>query len=386
MTTLPGVEIFAPELEDGIIEQVQALASMPFINPHVALMPDAHCGIGSSIGTVFGTVGAVIPAAVGVDLGCGMIGALTTLTASDLSRDDLIALRGRIEETVPLSPGNYNSDGQTDSAQARIAELEAKAEDVDLTHSPHWRAQLGSLGGGNHFIELCLDEDDRVWMLLHTGSRGVGNKIAQKHIRIAQKLNAMWHIQLPHKDLAYLVEGTDEFGDYLREMAWAQRFAWLNREEIMDRFSAALADVTGQPVTEVERINCHHNYTAKEEHYGRSVWLTRKGAVRADEGVMALIPGSMGTASYVVEGLGYPPALRSAPHGAGRRMSRTAARKAFTAADLAERMGAIVHRPGEEFVDEIPDAYKDIDEVMAASAKLVRVRHKLHQILNVKGT
>jgi tRNA-splicing ligase RtcB len=223
-------------------------------------------------------------------------------------------------------------------------------------------------------------------MFLHSGSRGVGNKIAQKHIRTAQKLMRKFWIELPDRDLAYLPEGTPEFDSYLRDLAWAQRFAWLNREEMMDRFSTLLGEWIGEPVTETERINCHHNYTVKEEHYGKTVWLTRKGAVKADEGVKALIPGSMGTASYVVEGRGFAPGLRSAPHGAGRRFSRTEARKRFTADDLEERMGSIVHRPGVAFVDEIPDAYKDIDVVMADAEPLVKVLHRLRQVMNVKGT
>ncbi|MCF4007085.1 RtcB family protein [Corynebacterium uropygiale] len=382
------MEIFATELDEKVLEQAEQLAGMPFIHPHVALMPDAHYGMGSSIGTVFGTVGAVIPSAVGVDIGCGMIGVRTRFTSADLRDKDLTVLRDAIEEAIPLSPGNYNAWQLRDSADARCRELAALAEEtgVDLRHSRKWRQQLGSLGGGNHFIELCLDEEDRVWMFLHSGSRGVGNKIARKHISIAQRLCARASVDLPHKDLAYLEEGTPEFDAYLRDLHWAQRFAWLNREEMMDRFSDALGDFLDSPVEEVERINCHHNYTVQEEHYGRTVWLTRKGAIRADVGVPALIPGSMGTASYVVEGLGYPPALRSAPHGAGRRMSRRQARETFSAADLEDRMGDIVHRAGEAWIDEIPDAYKDIDEVMEASRRLVRVRHTLRQVLNVKGT
>ena len=384
MTT--DVISFASVLEDAALNQAKATATMPFIYPHVALMPDAHFGLGSSVGTVFGTKGAIIPAAVGVDIGCGMIGVRTQFTASDLEGRDLTRLRDSLERAIPLSPGNYNKGTLEDSALAKIQELEALAEknDVDLSHSPKWRQQLGSLGGGNHFIELCLDEEDRVWMFLHSGSRGVGNKIAQKHIRIAR--DACAGEDLPDRDLAYLTEGTREFNDYLRELEWAQRFAFLNREEMMDRFADQLGRFVGTPVREVERINCHHNYTVEEEHYGETVWLTRKGAVLADEGTMALIPGSMGTASYVVEGKGNKEALRSAPHGAGRRMSRTQAKKTFTASDLDNRMSGIVYRPGKEWIDEIPDAYKDIDQVMADATDLVSIRHKLRQIVNVKGT
>ncbi|WP_293950996.1 RtcB family protein [uncultured Corynebacterium sp.] len=377
---------FASLLEDAALDQAKATATMPFIYPHVALMPDAHFGLGSSVGTVFGTRGAVIPAAVGVDIGCGMIGVRTGFTATELEGRDLTRLRDSLERAIPLSPGNYNKAALQDTALPKVAELEelAAKNNVDLSHSPKWKQQLGSLGGGNHFIELCLDEEDRVWMFLHSGSRGVGNKIAQKHIRIARE--ACKGEDLPDRDLAYLTEGTREFSDYLSELQWAQRFAFLNREEMMDRFSEQLGRFMEAPVDEVERINCHHNYTVEEEHYGETVWLTRKGAVLADAGTMALIPGSMGTASYVVEGKGNPEALRSAPHGAGRRMSRTQAKKAFTAKDLDARMAGIVYRPGKEWVDEIPDAYKDIDQVMADATDLVSIRHKLRQVVNVKGT
>ncbi|WP_420097959.1 RtcB family protein [Corynebacterium sp.] len=392
---IPGVTLkenkllsFASDVDDNTLDQARQIARLPFVFPHVALMPDAHFGKGSSVGTVFGTERAVIPAAVGVDIGCGMIGVRTTFTAADLAGRDLTGLRDAIERTIPLSPGNYNGWDLGGTAEARTRELATLAEDtgVDLGHSKKWRQQLGSLGGGNHFIELCLDEEDRVWMFLHSGSRGVGNKIAQKHIKTAQRLMRKFWVQLPDQDLAYLPEGTPEFDSYLRDLAWAQRFAWLNREEMMDRFSTLLGEWVGQPVDETERINCHHNYTVKEQHYGRTVWLTRKGAVRADEGVKALIPGSMGTASYVVEGLGFAPGLRSAPHGAGRRFSRNQARKRFSAEDLDARMDGIVYRPGDAFVDEIPDAYKDIDMVMADAEPLVQVLHKLRQVMNVKGT
>ena len=382
------IEVFASIIEDGVLEQARELASMPFVFPHVALMPDAHVGMGSSVGTVFGTDGAVIPAAVGVDIGCGMIGVRTTFTSEGIAGKELTQLRDAIEASIPLSPGNYNAWVLRERADHRTRELNALAEEtgVDLSHSPKWRRQLGSLGGGNHFIELCLDEADRIWLFLHSGSRGVGNKIAKKHIFVAQEYCAKNWIRLPSKDLAYLVQGTPEFDSYINDLHWAQRFAWLNREEMMDRFVECVAEFVGRDVEEAERINCHHNYTTPEEHFNRKVWITRKGAVRADKGLKALIPGSMGTASYVIEGNGYPPALRSAPHGAGRRYSRSKAKELFTATDLAARMEGIVYRPGEEWVDEIPDAYKDIDTVMSDSGKLVTVRHKLRQVLNVKGT
>lgn len=379
---------FASEVDDQTVEQARMITRLPFVYPHVALMPDAHFGMGSSVGTVFGTVGAVIPAAVGVDIGCGMIGVRTQFTARDLEGKDLVVLRDGLERAIPLSPGNYNRRVKKGSAQRRIEALEklAKDTDVDLSHSPKWRVQLGSLGGGNHFIELCLDERDQVWMFLHSGSRGVGNKIARRHIEAAQAYCKKKGVDLEHRDLAYVEEGTPHFDHYLRELQWAQRFAFENREEMMDRFAAELSQFMGTPVQELERINCHHNYTVPETHYGEEVWLTRKGAVRADEGTMALIPGSMGTASYVVEGLGNEEGLRSAPHGAGRRYSRREARRRFTAGDLDNRMEGIVYRPGNQWVDEIPDAYKDIDQVMEDAQDLVKIVHKLRQVLNLKGT
>lgn len=384
------------------IEQAQRTAGMPFVFPHVALMPDAHKGMGSAVGTVIPTLGAVIPAAVGVDIGCGMIAVSTTLTADDISDFDLHGLRLLLEDAIPLSPGNYN--GATDRfpfTADRIERLQNLAwpgdelddqthRNVDLSHSPKWREQLGSLGGGNHFIELCLDESDRVWLTLHSGSRGVGNKIAQRHIKIAQKLCKQWWIDLPDPDLAYLVVGTKEFAAYLRELNWAQQFALENRAEMMDRFIWAFLEWMGREHhsdhIELERINCHHNYTRMEHHFGKDVWVTRKGAVDAHEGARAMIPGSMGTRSYIVTGKGHAPSLCSAPHGAGRRFSRNEARRRFTEADLAAAMVGIEYRHGDQWVDEIPGAYKDVDRVMADAADMVTIDHILRQLLNVKGT
>jgi tRNA-splicing ligase RtcB (3'-phosphate/5'-hydroxy nucleic acid ligase) len=390
----PTLLSWASQLEVSTLVQARQTAAMSFIHPHVALMPDAHSGKGSAVGTVIPTRGAVMPAAVGVDIGCGMIAARTTFTRADVDAriaetgSGLAALREAVEGAIPLSPGNYNrGTGDWRFTAARIRELEelADAGDVDLSHSPKWRRQLGSLGGGNHFIELCLDEADRVWLFLHSGSRGVGNKIAQHHIRVAQRMCA--GVRLPNRDLAYLSEGTAEFDRYLTDLHWAQRFAYLNRAEMMDRFGAVFARWMGVSGNhETERINCHHNYTRQEMHGGEQVWLTRKGAVDAHAGVRAVIPGSMGTRSYVVEGLGNADGLCSAPHGAGRRFSRTEARRRFTQDDLRARMVGIEYRDSAEFVDEIPDAYKDIDVVMEDARDLVRVVHELRQILNVKGT
>lgn len=383
---------FASQIEELTLEQAKQTAELPFIYPHVALMPDAHFGRGSAVGTVIPTLDAVIPAAVGVDIGCGMVAVRTTITAETVAGLDLGTLRKSVESAIPLSPGNNNRSLSRFAFTAdRIAALEelAQATGVDLTHSPKWRFQLGSLGGGNHFIELCLDQEDRVWLFLHSGSRGVGNRIARKHIAIAQKLCAQWFVQLPNDDLAYLPAGSAELDEYLRDLKWAQRFAFENRAEMIDRFRQAFAHWVGvkEPASiEAERVNCHHNYTVREEHAGKDVWLTRKGAVDATDGVRAVIPGSMGTRSYVVRGKGNAAALCSAPHGAGRRMSRNAARKRFTEADLAAAMVGIEYRQGAAWIDEIPQAYKDIDVVMADAADLVEVEYELRQILNVKGT
>lgn len=395
-TQLPGSQVlsFASILDDQTAEQAIKLSQLPFMYPHIALMPDAHFGKGSSVGTVIPTKGAVIPAAVGVDIGCGMIAVRTQFVKDDLDPAivdrSLLGLRFAIEEAIPVSAGNYNDANSLRrwyaASKIRLLEEMAGNRRVDLAHSPHWREQLGTLGGGNHFIELCLDEEDRVWLFLHSGSRGVGNKIAQKHIKIAQKLCKTWHIELADKDHAYLPEGVPQFQAYMNELQWAQHFAHLNRAEMMDRFAHVFGQWLGEAVVEEDRINCHHNYTEQERLSNEDVWLTRKGAINAHEGVKGVIPGSMGTRSYVVTGKGNKSGLYSAPHGAGRLFSRNEARKRFTAGDLAKRMAGIEYRHGEAWVDEIPDAYKDIDIVMADAAELVDITHTLRQILNVKGT
>lgn len=383
---------WASILEQNTEEQARTTASMPFIYPHLALMPDAHLGLGATVGSVIPTLGAVMPAAVGVDIGCGMIAVRTGFTATDVearvaSGSPLSELRQSIERAIPLSAGAYNRKVVA-TAEPRIAELEKAAADAGfdpVSYVGNWRLQLGTLGSGNHFIEVSLDETGAVWLFLHSGSRGVGNRIAQRHIKAAKEQMARWFITLPDPDLAYLVEGTPEFGRYIAELRWAQRFALLNREEMMDRVVRQMAEWMGAPVDEVERINCHHNFTQKETHFGKSVWLSRKGAISARKGELGLIPGSMGTASYVVSGLGNVPALESSPHGAGRMMSRSAARKAFTHDELRTAMAGIEYRDTDAFLDEIPGAYKDIDRVMADATDLVEVVHTLRQIVNVKG-
>lgn len=375
---------WASVLEPKTEAQARMTASMPFVYPHLALMPDAHLGKGATVGSVIPTLRAIIPAAVGVDIGCGMIAVRTPFTRSDVASRDLSALRESIERAVPLSAGKYNRD-LTDTARQRVADLEARAENDYDSFAGNWRLQLGTLGSGNHFIELTVDEQDRVWAFLHSGSRGVGNRIAQRHITVAQKLCERWWIDLPDRDLAYLVEGTDEFWAYLRDLRWAQHFALLNREEMMDRVLDCLGAWMGADVEEQERINCHHNFTQREKHFGKEVWVSRKGAIEAKAGQPGLIPGSMGTASYVVVGKGDPVSLNSSPHGAGRQYSRSAARRQFTVDDLRTAMVGIEYRDTDAFVDEIPGAYKDIDQVMADAADLVEIRHTLRQVVNVKG-
>jgi tRNA-splicing ligase RtcB len=378
---------WASILDDGTRAQAERTAAMPFVYPHLALMPDAHLGKGATVGSVIPTLGAIIPAAVGVDIGCGMIAVRTQFTAADAkARGNLAALRVAIERAIPLSAGRHNSSFYDSETAARIEALEERdgagsAEQI----APNWRLQLGSLGSGNHFIEVCLDESDRIWLFLHSGSRGVGNKLAQRHIRIAQALAVKWRVTLPDRDLAYLVEDTDEFWAYLVDLRWAQHFALLNREEMMHRVIDCLESWIGQPVQASETVNTHHNYTSRESHFGKEVWLSRKGAIDASAGALGLIPGSMGTRSYVVAGKGNRLALNSSPHGAGREYSRTAARKAFTRAQLDAAMAGIEWRRTNAFLDEIPAAYKDIDIVMNDARDLVEIRYTLRQIVNVKG-
>jgi tRNA-splicing ligase RtcB (3'-phosphate/5'-hydroxy nucleic acid ligase) len=376
---------WASIIEPNTLEQAKTASTMPFVFPHIALMPDAHLGKGATVGSVIPTLGAIIPAAVGVDIGCGMIAVRTQFARQDFADRSLRELREAIEAAIPLSAGKYNTE-LTESARARCDAL-AVIEGIEAADrlAPRWRYQLGTLGSGNHFIEVTVDETDQVWLFLHSGSRGVGNKIAVHHIGIAQRLCQMWWIPLPDNDLAYLAEGTEEFSAYIRDLRWAQQFALLNREEMMDRVVCCVSGWIGTPVEEQERINCHHNFTQQERHFGRDVWLSRKGAIEATAGTPGLIPGSMGTASYVVVGKGNKLALNSSPHGAGRNFSRSAARRQFTTEQLREAMVGIEYRDTDAFIDEIPQAYKDIDQVMADASDLVEVRHTLRQIVNVKG-
>lgn len=381
------IKTFIPwgEIEPEAQEQIKNTASMPFIFRHIAVMPDCHYGKGSTVGTVLATQGAIIPAAVGVDIGCGMIAVRTNLKAEQLG--DLAKLRTSIERSVPMSAGRFNNK-ITDSAQKRIDELEAMPHTDKVTGN--WHQQLGTLGGGNHFIEICLDETGIVWVTLHSGSRGVGNKVGNSYIKIAQDLCERFFITLPDKDLAYLPESVFYFEDYMKDLHWSQHFAMLNRDEMMDRVlkdvSYAVYNENGhQTEFEIERINCHHNFTKVEEHMGGKAWITRKGAIEASTGKLAMIPGSMGTCSYIVSGLGNDLSFCSAPHGAGRRMSRKKASNTFNMADLEKAMEGIEYRKSEVLIDEIPGAYKDINKTIEYSKDLVKVEYKLKQILNCKG-
>jgi tRNA-splicing ligase RtcB (3'-phosphate/5'-hydroxy nucleic acid ligase) len=382
---------WASILDDETRRQAERTASLPIVHPHVALMPDAHLGKGATVGSVLPTREAIIPAAVGVDIGCGMIAVRTPWSVAEVrDRGPLAPLRGEIERAVPLSAGKYNRR-LTPTAQSRVDELEELAgslgvlESVTAT-SPNWALQLGSLGSGNHFIEVTADERDQVWLFLHSGSRGVGNKIAMRHIAVARERAERDRLDLPERDLAWLEEGTRAFDRYMAELRWAQHFALLNREEMMDRVADCLArHMRVEATPRLETTNCHHNFTQQETHDGVQLWVSRKGAIQAKHGQDGLIPGSMGTASYVVSGLGNPESLESSPHGAGRAFSRTRARKTFTRAQLDEAMAGIEWRHTDAFIDEIPAAYKDVDVVMRDAKDLVEIRHTLRQLVNVKG-
>ena len=383
------VTFLPPEsIEPQARQQLINISELPFVFHHVAVMPDCHLGKGATVGSVIATKGAVIPAAVGVDVGCGMVAVRTKFFANDLP-DNLQRLRTGIERRIPLGAGVGNKK-LTDSAIERVNKLKSIATQDYEKVDKNWTNALGTLGSGNHFIEICLDENDQVWVALHSGSRGIGNRLATKHIKIAQKLMDEGAVSLKDRDLAYLTETTLEFDSYIRDLLWAQDFARLNREEMMDRVMTELSYVFygedgHQAEMEIERINCHHNFTQQEEHFGNRVWITRKGAIQMRKDQKGIIPGSMGTRSYIVSGLENALSFNSAPHGAGRRFSRAEAKRRFTLDDLAEAMGDISYRHSKSLIDEIPMAYKDIDEVMENSKELVHIDHTLKQIVNIKG-
>ncbi len=376
--------------------QLRRVASLPFIHKWVAVMPDVHSGIGATVGSVVATRGAIIPAAVGVDIGCGMMAVRTSLFASDLP-DDLRALRSAIEAAVPhgrTDDGRANDRGAwgeiPDAVATAWSELlpgyDALVDAFPKLGRGSSVTQLGTLGTGNHFIEVCLDEADRVWLMLHSGSRGVGNRVGSFFIELAKKDMRTWMVNLPDENLAYLPEGTEHFNAYWKAVSWAQRYAARNRELMMKAVVAAARTSGLRPFDLSDTaVNCHHNYVAREHHYGADVLVTRKGAVRAAEGDLGIIPGSMGAKSFIVRGKGNLESFQSCSHGAGRKMSRTAAKKAFTVADHEAATLGIECRKDEGVIDETPMAYKSIDDVMHAQRELVDVVHTLRQIVCVKG-
>jgi tRNA-splicing ligase RtcB (3'-phosphate/5'-hydroxy nucleic acid ligase) len=377
---------WASDIDDKTLAQAQRTARLPFIEGHLALMPDAHFGLGATVGSVIPTRGAIIPAAVGVDIGCGMIAAELPITSHSLP-DDLTDLHGRIAQAVPSGVGRGH-DGHGDLTHYPDGSKYARRTDFTMKQRSRAHSQFGTLGSGNHFVEVCLDERDHVWIVLHSGSRGIGNELARLHIEGAQKLMAQYFIDLEDRDLAYLVEDTDEFDQYIADMLWAQDYAAGNREAMLDAVLDQLWAVLGYPAGVESRINCHHNYTEREHHWGRNVWLTRKGAIRARAGDRGVIPGSMATGTFIVRGLGNPASYESCSHGAGRRMSRGQARRTLDLDGLRQAMAGKVwnEAQAEALLDEDPRSYKDVTEVMASQADLVEIEHTLTQILNYKGT
>jgi tRNA-splicing ligase RtcB (3'-phosphate/5'-hydroxy nucleic acid ligase) len=375
---------WASELDDETRRQALVTARLPIVHGHVALMPDAHLGKGATVGSVVATKDAVIPSAVGVDIGCGMIAAETDLQAADLP-DDLDPLLGRIARRVPAGVGRGHDS--VDEGLAWFASAPRRpAGPLSARQERTLAEQFGTLGSGNHFLEICVDERERVWAVLHSGSRGIGNQLAQAHIASAKGLMKRLGVTLEDPELAYVVQGTPEFDAYITDVLFAQDYAAANRARMMDAVLRELFTESGRG-RQTQRINCHHNYTVRERHGGEEVWVTRKGAIRAGAGELGIVPGSMGAPTFIVRGLGNPASYESCAHGAGRRRSRRAARREFTAADLEQAMAGKtwLRRSAAKLVDEIPGAYKDIHTVMADQRDLVEVVHELHQVLNYKG-
>ncbi len=384
------VLVWTDEIEQPALDQLKRMANLPIVHGHIAAMPDVHLGKGATVGSVIPTRSAIIPAAVGVDIGCGMCAVRTTLDATALP-ESLREVRNAIERAVPVGFDMHSSrNARNDAARAvepglraildRHPKIVAKTRNRDA-----WARQLGTLGGGNHFIELCLDENDRVWVMLHSGSRGIGNRIGQYFIERARESAQRSNLRLPDRDLAYFVEGDGLFDDYWTALNWAQTYAARNRREMLDLVLAAIARHLPEFELAETAINCHHNYAAREIHDGSEIYVTRKGAIRAGAGELGIIPGSMGARSYIVRGRGNPKSFESCAHGAGRRMSRAAARKRFSRDDLERQTAGVECRKDRGVIDEIPGAYKDIDTVMANQDDLVETVHTLKQVLCVKG-
>jgi tRNA-splicing ligase RtcB (3'-phosphate/5'-hydroxy nucleic acid ligase) len=390
-------------LEDSARKQLINVAALPFIHKHIAVMPDVHWGMGATVGSVIPTKGAIVPAAVGVDIGCGMVAARTALTANDLP-DNLFAIRSAIEAAVPHgrtdNGGNGDRGAWHDVPDAALdvlndfdhGDLAARLTVITDKHpklaKPAQRAprHMGTLGTGNHFIELCLDEAGDVWVMLHSGSRGIGNQIGQYFIERAKEDMRRWFINLPDQDLAYLAEGSQNFDDYVEAVEWAQNFAAANRSLMLEATMRAIQTAMGRAFEWGSvAVNCHHNYVSRENHFGANVWVTRKGAVRARLGDLGIIPGSMGARSFIVRGLGNADSFHTCSHGAGRAMSRAEAKRRFTVADHEKATAGIECRKDADVIDETPMAYKDIDAVMAAQSDLVEIVHTLRQVVCVKG-
>jgi len=384
------------EVEDAAIQQITNISMLPILAGHIAVMPDVHMGKGATVGSVIPTRNAIIPAAVGVDIGCGMCAVMTNLVADDLP-DSLFALRNQIERDVPVGFNEHKAG--TPSVSGPYADILRKNLKKTMDRYDHLtlkaklgRAdenrigrQIGTLGGGNHFIEICLDLDNRVWVMLHSGSRGIGNQIGTVAIELAKDQAKVRAWGLADQDLAWLDEGTAEFDAYIEAMHWAQDYARFNRDTMMNLVLAALKTRFSKMKTIGEVVNCHHNFTSWEEHNEQGMWVTRKGAVSAKTGELGIIPGSMGAKSFIVRGKGNKEAYCSCSHGAGRKMSRNQAKKLFTSLDLENQTAGVECRKDDAVIDEIPGAYKDIDQVMAAQADLVDIVHTLKQILCIKG-
>ena len=385
------VKIFTDDVEAHARQQLANVAQLPIVFPYVAAMPDVHAGIGATVGSVIPARRAIIPAAVGVDIGCGMSAVRLSLKAGQLP-DSLAHVREAIERAVPVGFAEHGETGARREACAPLARRlghilreHPKIGKMQRDHEKKWVRQMGSLGGGNHFIEICFDENDHLWVMLHSGSRGIGNCIGRYFIAQAREAMLKRDVHLPDRDLAWFDEGTRLFDDYVEAVGWAQDYAFANRREMMDLILGALRRHLPQFEITNEAINCHHNYVQQEEHFGEQVYVTRKGAISARSGELGIIPGSMGARSYIVRGKGSTESFCSCAHGAGRRLSRSEAKRRFSRADLAEQTRGVECRRDKGVLDEIPGAYKDIDKVMADQTDLVEVAHTLKQIVCVKG-
>jgi tRNA-splicing ligase RtcB (3'-phosphate/5'-hydroxy nucleic acid ligase) len=391
MNGLKPVKIYTSDIENQALTQLKQIAQLPIIHSHIAAMPDVHAGIGATVGSVIPTLNAIIPAAVGVDIGCGMSAVRLSIKSTQLP-DNLAAMRSAIERAVPVGLAAHKTINVRTSSCKKLAYgvdwlFEKHPAVMKMLKQPEtlWTKQLGTLGSGNHFIEICVDESKDVWVMLHSGSRGIGNAIGNYFIKLAKRDMEKHIHHLPDKDLAYFTEGSEHFIDYVTAVNWAQEYARMNREEMMGLVLRAIAPFLPPFRSDRHAINCHHNYVSREHHFGEDVIVTRKGAISAREGELGIIPGSMGAKSYIVKGKGNTDSFCSCSHGAGRKMSRTAARHAFSRDDLIAQTKGVECRKDKNVIDEIPAAYKDIDEVMANQSDLVEIVHTLKQVLCIKG-